>query len=220
MQMAQKKRNRSVHIPVNREEDADGPRKDEAPGGKPGRGDEGEVPAEKETPDRPEAKEGAPDVEALEKKAAEYDSLLDTLQRLKAEYANYQKRIEREREEWRETCVRDVLVKILPVIDNLERAVEAAGGRENGGDLLSGVELILKQFRGVLAAEGVTAFESRGAKFDPRYHEALMVEEKDDVPPDTVLAEVQRGYMFGEKVLRAARVSVSRRPAAKEEPLE
>jgi molecular chaperone GrpE len=188
------RKKRSVHIPVTRD-------------GKEKKGPTKTPPAKKPAP----AEEAAPPGE----KALEYDDMLDTLQRLKAEYANYQKRIEREREEYRETCLRDVFLRVLPVMDNLERAIAAAREHGSSDELLSGVELILKQFRQVLAAEGVAPFDSIGEKFDPRYHDALMVQETDKAPPETVISEVQRGYTIGDKVLRAAKVTVSRKPQEK-----
>lgn len=199
--MARKRKKRPVHIPVARTEESKEPSQDSAQK-KP------DKLAEPEAPGRLSEEEFA----QLVKKAQEYDELLDTLQRLKAEYVNFQKRTERERGEWREFCVRDVFTKVLPVVDNLERALEAAqqhGGKE---ELLCGVELVRKQFLQVLATEKIVPLESTGKKFDPRYHEAVMVEETDQEPPDTVISEMQRGYMVGDRVLRPAKVVVSRVP--------
>ena len=184
--MAKKKR--SVHIPVSKGDS--GGQKNEK--------------AKKDTTEKP-AREKSDDKAAH----ADYDELVDTLQRLKAEYLNYQKRVEREREEYRQSCMREAFLKALPVLDNLERAIEAAGASAEE-DMLKGVELVLKHFRQVLSSEGIEPFDSVGEKFDPRIHEAVMVQESAEVEPDTVLAQMERGYMIGEKVLRPAKVIVSR----------
>jgi molecular chaperone GrpE len=186
--MAMAKKKRSIHVPVTKS-DSEGQK------------------AKKDVAEKSAQKKGTSDKEA----ALDYDELVDTLQRLKAEYLNYQKRVEREREESRQTCMREAFLKVLPVLDNLERAIEAAGA---GGeeDMLKGVELVLKHFRQVLSSEDIEPFESVGEKFDPRYHEAVMVQESAEAKPDTVLAQMERGYMIGEKVLRPAKVIVSRAP--------
>ncbi len=196
--MKRERKKRPVRVPVSRREKE---KANARKAGKPGKEVSGAA-----------GKPAPANAADIEKKAQEYDELLDTLQRLKAEYANYQKRTERERGEFREQCVREILLKVLPVLDNIERAVDAA--KQHGGteELLPGVELILKQFRQVLALEGVRPIESKGEKFNPRYHDALLVQETDEVPPETVISEVERGYMISDKVLRAAKVSVSRRP--------
>ncbi len=192
--MAKKKRSRPVRIPVTK----------------------GHKQEETGVPPTPDDRLSGEELAAALAKAEEYDELLETLQRLKAEYANYQKRLDREREEYRQSCVRDVITKVLPVADSLERAIEAARQHGAGGELLSGVELVYKQFMQILEAQGVVPLESVGGKFDPRYHEALMVRETEEEPPDTVLSEVHRGYMIGDRVLRAAKVTVSRAPQPRE----
>lgn len=153
------------------------------------------------------------EIEALVEKARDYDELLDSLQRLKAEYANFQKRTERERLQWRQSCLRDILQNILPVVDNLERALEAAEQHAGDPELVAGLTLVHRQFLQVLRKEKVEPFESTGRKFDPRYHEAVMVQETGREPPETVLSEMLRGYMIGDKVLRPAKVVVSRAPS-------
>jgi len=203
MKMRGNKKKRPVHIPVSK------PSKKEKEAGKAAqekkkREPVGEPASEKQTPGTTE-------------KPLEYDELLDTLKRLKAEYANYQKRIEREREEWRETSARGVFGKILPVLDNLERALVSSKEHADTDQLQSGVELILKQFRQTLTAEGIEPLESVGKKFDPRFHDAVMLKETGEVPPQTIVSEVVRGYMMGDKVLRPASVVVSRPPQVEQE---
>jgi molecular chaperone GrpE len=187
------RKKRPVHIPVTK-------------GGK----------KQKAAKSTPREKDKAPEPMPAVEKPLEYDELLETLLRLKAEYTNYQNRTERERQEWRETCVRDVFLKTLPVLDNLERALAAAEEHRDNEQLRSGVERILQQFYQLLATEKIEPIESVGKKFDPRYHDAVMMEETDEVAPQTIVSEVLRGYMIGEKVLRPARVTVSRTPLEKQ----
>lgn len=220
--MANKKK-RSIHIPVTKAEPAQ--EQDEKAGAEETGSNAHTPPKQNSVPG--EEEHPVEDPETPRARSSEYDELVDTLQRLKAEYLNYQKRVEREREEWRQTCMREAFLKTLPVLDNLERALEAAeqlGGKqqESGGghDLLRGVQLILKHFRQVLSTEGIEPFESVGAKFDPRFHEAVLVQDSAESEPDTVLAEMERGYMIGEKVLRPARVIVSRKSPAPQSPQE
>jgi molecular chaperone GrpE len=207
--MAKKKR--ATHIPISKG-DPGGKKEEDAGKNSGDTADESTV----KDPTSKKAQDSEKDTAA---KSREYDELVDTLQRLKAEYLNYQKRVEREREESRATSMREAFLKVLPVLDNLERAVEAA---ESGpdDDFRKGVELVLKHFRQVLAGEGIEPFESVGEKFDPRYHEAVMVQESGEVKPDTVLAQMERGYMMGERVLRPAKVIVSRAPKEPEAPAE
>lgn len=222
-----KRKRRPVHIPIKSKDSPDKPK--EESGSSPVQPDEKrrqekgqkEKPASRERKEETESEATSPeDAESLRKKAREYDDLLDTLQRLKAEYANYQKRTEKERELYREECVRDIYLKLLPVVDNIERAIAAVREHEAGEELLSGVKLILNQFHQILAAEGVTHFESEGKKFDPRYHEAVMLDVNDEVPPETVVSEVLRGYMIGDRILRPAKVTVSRKLQKTEPPDE
>lgn len=202
--MKKSDRKSSIHIPINKEKKEPAPEEKEKASAQH---------AKKSAPDKnTEAQAGKENNESRHNSTLDYDEMLETLQRLKAEYANYQKRTEKEREEYRARCVKDVYLNILPVLDNLERAISAASKHEGNEELLSGIELILKQFQGVLATEGVKPLDSIGEKFDPRYHDALMVQESDEYPPDTIISEVERGYMIDDKVLRAAKVTVSRKP--------
>jgi molecular chaperone GrpE len=216
--MKKNPKKRVVHVPVSKSGSKG--KKDDAPK-KPGKPEE----ATGEQIEEPR-EEG---LEDLKKKAKEYDELVDTLQRLKAEYVNYQKRIERERKEWRQSCVRELFGKVLPVLDNLERAIAAAKqfedksgrvSRSESGELLAGVEMISGELLKILSTEEIEPFESEGEKFDPRIHEAVMVEPTNEIEPDIVLTEIQRGYMIGDKVLRAAKVTVSQRPPGDSEPQE
>jgi molecular chaperone GrpE len=146
------------------------------------------------------------DVEALK---AERNSLQDRLLRTAAEFDNYRKRIERERREQSESAAASLLVEILPVVDNLERALLAPSGPEAAG-YRAGVELILRQLGDTLRKRGVTPIEALGTDFDPRVHQAVSQESSDTHRDGEVMQEMQRGYMLGDRLLRPAMVKVAK----------
>jgi molecular chaperone GrpE len=148
----------------------------------------------------------AVDVEALK---AERDSLQDRLLRTAAEFDNYRKRIDRERRDLSESAASGLLVEILPVVDNLERALQAPSGPEAAG-YRAGVELIHRQLLDLLRKRGVTPIAALGADFDPRFHEAVTQEASDAHRDGEVIEELQRGYMLGERLLRPAMVKVAK----------
>ena len=146
------------------------------------------------------------DVEALK---AERDTLQDRLLRTAAEFDNYRKRIDRERRDQSESAAASLLADVLPVVDNLERALQAPGGPEAAG-YRAGVELIHRQLLDLLRKRGVTPIEAQGADFDPRFHQAVSQETSDAHRDGEVMEEMQRGYMLGERLLRPAMVKVAK----------
>jgi molecular chaperone GrpE len=146
----------------------------------------------------------------------EAERLQDRLLRLQAEFENYRKRVARERAEFSRFAVEGLAFDLLPVLDNLERALAAARLAEGTSALIEGVELTLKLFRAALERVGVTPLESLGLPFDPARHEAVAQVDLAEGEDQTVIAEVQRGYLIHGRVLRPAMVQVSRvaRPAA------
>jgi molecular chaperone GrpE len=147
--------------------------------------------------------------EALDALRREKDTLQDRLLRTAAEFDNYRKRIERERRELSEYAGADILTDMLPIIDNLELALLASAG----GDAESyrrGVELIHKQMTDLLRKRGVKPIDAVGTQFDPRYHEAVIHEASDDHREGEVMAELRRGYMLGDRLLRPATVKVAK----------
>jgi molecular chaperone GrpE len=151
----------------------------------------------------------------LSRLKAERDDLSEKLVRRQADFDNFRKRIERERHETYQRALGDVVSRLLPVLDNFQRALDAqrsleAGESEEFRHLLHGVELINKQFGGVLESLGVEAVPTVGHSFDPHVHEAVAAEESDEHAPDTVMEELQRGYRLGEKLLRPAMVKVAK----------
>ncbi len=126
------------------------------------------------------------------------------------------KRVERERSETYNRVVADVAAKLLPVLDNLKRALDAESSVEAAESdefrhFLSGVDLICKQLNGVLEALGVKPMPLVGEHFDPHIHEAVVTEATDEYEPDTVMQEIVAGYRLGDKLIRPALVKVATR---------
>jgi len=152
----------------------------------------------------------------LKRVEAENADLKNQLARRQADFENYRKRVERERSETYNRVVADVAAKLLPVVDNLKRALEAEASVEAAESdefrhFLSGVDLISKQLNGVLDALGVKTVAAVGEKFDPHIHEAVVTEPTDDYAPDTVIQELVAGYRLGDKLIRPALVKVATR---------
>jgi molecular chaperone GrpE len=126
--------------------------------------------------------------------------------RLRADFDNYRKRHDRERSELLRYALAEPLRELLPVVDNLDRALAAQGGVD---DLRRGVELIVKQLRDTLGRYGLVEVPAAGARFDPRFHEAVAREESAAVDAPTVVTELQRGYLLHDRLLRPAMVRVA-----------
>jgi len=152
----------------------------------------------------------------LKRVEAENADLKNQLARRQADFENYRKRVERERNETYNRVAADVATKLLPVSDNLKRALEAESSVEAAESdafrhFLSGVDLIWKQLNGVLDALGVKPIPSVGEAFDPHVHEAVVTEATDEYEPDTVMQEIVAGYRLGDKLIRPALVKVATR---------
>lgn len=150
----------------------------------------------------------------LKRVEAEIADLKDRLARRQADFENYRKRVERERSDTYERAVAEIASKLLPVLDNLKRALDVESNVESTESdefrhFLSGVDLIFKQLTGVLEALGVKPITAVGARFDPHIHEAVVSESTDEYEPDTVMQEIIQGYRLGEKLIRPAMVKVS-----------
>lgn len=145
-------------------------------------------------------------------KLSEVQALRDRLVRTLADFDNFRKRSEREKETIHRFALFDVLKDFLGVSDNLERALAASG---NADDLKQGVEMIVRQFSDLLRRHGVEPIDAVDQKFDPAIHEAVAREEREDVQQPTVTAELQRGYLLHDRLLRPAMVNVAMPEPAK-----
>jgi molecular chaperone GrpE len=146
------------------------------------------------------------EVDMLAEVTRERDVYLDNLQRLKAEFDNYRKRAARDQESLVARAHERLVKELLPVLDDLGRALEAAEQHEEA-KLEDGVRLVHRQLSDVLAKEGLTEIETDGA-FDPHVHEALLAQPS-DAEPGTVIEVLQKGYRLGDHVLRPARVIIA-----------
>ncbi|MFH1403261.1 MAG: nucleotide exchange factor GrpE [Candidatus Altiarchaeota archaeon] len=141
---------------------------------------------------------------ATEDFKADADEYKGLLQRVQADFENYKKRVERDKEDSRRYANQEIVEEFLEVKDNLERALD---NKDNGDGVIDGVRLTLKQLEALLKKHGVEELNPSGDKFDPNYHEALMAEEG-DVDGETVSEVLQKGYMLHSRVVRPAKVKI------------
>jgi len=152
-------------------------------------------------------------MKALAQKTQEATEANEKYLRTYADFDNYRKRQQRDLAEFRLYANEQLALELLPVIDHLGLALKHAGvAEENVQGLQQGVELVYKQMRDVLEKFGIKSFESWGEPFDPAKHDALMQVERDDVPENVVVQVINEGYLYHDKVLRHAKVGVSKRP--------
>lgn len=152
-----------------------------------------------------------PDAKELLAKAEEEKAeLKNQLLRVAADFENYRKRSNRDVEEARKYGIERLLRDVLPVLDNLDRALQHVQDEKN--PVITGVRMVAKQFTDILGRFGVVGFDSVGTPFDPERHEAVSQAPNADVTPGTVLSELQRGYMIHDRLLRAASVVVATTP--------
>ncbi len=151
--------------------------------------------------------------EKLQKKEEEVKDFYDKYLRALAELENYKKRVEKEKEEFWRYANEQLVHDLLPILDNFERALDSGKDSKEFEGFYQGVGLIYRQLKEALEKEGLEGFSSKGEVFDPSKHEAVGVLESEDCPPDTVLEEMQKGYYLKERLLRPARVMVSKAKA-------
>jgi molecular chaperone GrpE len=138
------------------------------------------------------------------------DDFYDRLLRKTAEFDNYRKRVERDRQSMSEGVTADVVRDLLPLVDDLERALKADPGSEGAEAYRRGVELIHRQLLEILKKRGVRTIEALGADFDPHFHQAVAYEQVDGAREGEVIEEFGRGYMLGDRLLRPAMVKVAK----------
>ena len=149
---------------------------------------------------------GAPGVDQRQRERDEY---YDLLLRTRAEFDNYRKRIDRERTEMSETAAADLLKALLPIVDDLERALSAPAESPEAASYRQGVELIHRQLLDVLRQRGVTPIDAVGADFDPHVHQAVTHEAAPGRRDGEVIEEYRRGYLLGSRLLRPSMVKVA-----------
>lgn len=143
---------------------------------------------------------------AREEAKLNYDKYI----RAVADLENYRKRTLKEKDEIISLAKEYLVLKLVDVLDNFDRAVAAAKTSADFDSFHRGVELICKQLTQILEREGLKAYSAKGEKFDPQRHEAILTVETDNFPPDTVVDEISKGYIFRDKVVRPALVTVSK----------
>jgi molecular chaperone GrpE len=149
-------------------------------------------------------------VESLKKEAAENH---DRLLRLAAEFENYKKRAAREMNDFRKFANESFAKAMLPVVDSMDRAIESSSNDKHvDSSMVEGVNMTLKEILKIFEQFSVKRFESIGNTFDPSLHQAVMQEETDKFPENTVYKELQKGYMIHDRLLRPAMVVVSKKP--------
>ncbi len=159
--------------------------------------------------DDPAAVPDAPS-DPLAEARAESARLKDQWMRVAADFDNFRKRARRDVDDSRKAGREELLKDLLPVFDNLERGVHSAQTAKDVKAVVDGLSMILKQFTEVLGRVGITKVQTTGQAFDPSVHEAIQQIETDDHPAGTVIAEVQPGYIHGDRLVRAAMVVVAK----------
>lgn len=165
------------------------------------------------TPPGDNASEVLDDLDALRSRLQsteqEREQFLTLLQRTRADFDNYQKRVQRDLAQERRYAYRPLALDLLPILDNLDRAVAAAKQSGQNDALLQGVAMVQTQFLEALRRHGITRIEAQGLPFDPHVHEAVMQQPAANVAPNTVVQVLEQGFLMHDQVLRPARVIVS-----------
>ncbi|MCK8825147.1 nucleotide exchange factor GrpE [Fuchsiella alkaliacetigena] len=141
--------------------------------------------------------------------AEENEKYKDRIQRLQAEFSNYKKRVAKEKKRLRCTATEELLIELLPIIDNFERALSSVKEEQELDEVIEGLNMIWKQLLKVLEEEGVTEIDTVGEEFDPNLHEAMMKVESAEYESGIIVEELQKGYLFEDQVLRPAMVKVA-----------
>jgi len=214
---------RRKHPAAPRDAEATNPDRGRQRGGEHGGEPAGEPkspPAEKAAPPEPGAAQDANLRAETEKSLDELTSLQNELEKAKdhalrcrAEMENFKKRLSRQVEEERQYTVMPIMRDLLPVLDNMDRAIGAAGGSENAAALLAGFRMVAEQLRAVLKKYDCLEIEAMGQPFDPNRHEAVSQMPAGDLPVHTVVTVVEPGYQLHDRVVRPSKVIVSTKPA-------
>ena len=144
-----------------------------------------------------------------DKKDQQIEDLTDRLMRQMAEFDNFRKRTEKEKAQMFDSGASDILEKILPVIDDMERGLQALSDEEKENSFAKGMEMIYKKLMGILENAGVEPIDAAGKEFDPNFHNAVMQSPSEEYESGYVVSELQKGYMYKDKVLRHSMVIVA-----------
>ena len=150
--------------------------------------------------------------ELLKEKEGQIQELVERLRKIQAEFEKFRQRLERETETAKRFSNEALMLQILPILDNLERAIEHGEKSDDKHAMVQGVRLIHKQLIDTLKGSGVTPIDAKGKAFDPAFHDAMVAIETTEIPPSLVVSEYQRGYLLHDRLLRPAKVVVSKRP--------
>lgn len=148
----------------------------------------------------------------LVRKEEEIKSLQDRILYLQADFENFKKLKAKEKLDTLRYANEEIVKDLLPVVDNLERALAHSESTDDHKSIHEGVRITLNEFLKVLKKSGATPIDAIGQKFDPNFHEALYQEERGDMDADTVVSEVQKGYILNDRLIRPSRVGVSKKP--------
>lgn len=151
------------------------------------------------------------ELNALREKAEKADEYFDKLLRLQADFENYKKRLDREKADFIRYANEGLIVGLLNILDDFERAVDSAKNSNDAKTLLQGVEIIRQHFQEALEERGLIKIDPKGQPFDPEKHEAVTHIETDEYPEDTVVEVLRKGYGLGDKILRPAVVKVAKK---------
>lgn len=149
--------------------------------------------------------------ERLKKKETEAQEYVNSLQRLQADFENFRKRMLKEQTEFLEVASKNLIQELIPVVDNLERALKASRESKDFTSLSKGVELVYTQIMDILKRTGLSEINPLGEEFDPMHHEAVMQVESNEHDDDTVVDVFQKGYLLKGRLLRPAAVKVSKK---------
>lgn len=149
--------------------------------------------------------------EELKEKDKTIEEYITQLKYLQADFENYKKAVEREKQHIVRCANDEIILKLLDIYENLERAIESERKAKEKGPLFEGVEMVYNQLKCMLEAEGLTPINAVGEKLDPFKHEAVMQEENKDIEEGIISEEFQRGYMLKDRVIRYSKVKVSKR---------
>ncbi len=176
---------------------------------------------EEKTPQASPSEPTTSETELMRKHQEEAKEYKDKYLLLLAEVDNTRKRMQKEKQEMTRFAIENVMAEVLQPIDNLENALKCADAMSKEvQNWAMGFQMILSQFKDVLNNHGVVAFHSEGTDFDPHKHEAVEIEETSDFPEGMVIKEFVKGYKCGERIIRAARVKVSKKPSSSENSSE